>query len=90
MKTTDDCRVDSARRRPCSRLHPELLCRAFVDADNDDVRWGRDRAPKREQPSEPELFFQPYAKAGGAQQHPQRANEETEQDALAKPHQRGL
>ena len=59
MKTTDDGGVDAAGRRPCSRLHPELLCGALVDTDNDDVRWGRDRTPKREQPPEAELFFQP-------------------------------
>ena len=69
-------------RRPCSRLHPELLCGALVDTDNDDVRRGCDRATKREQPPEAELFFQPYAKAGRAQQPSQRADEETEQDAL--------
>ncbi len=90
METPDDCGVDAAGRRPRAWLHSELLGRALVDADDDDVRGRRHRTAQGEQPAETDLFFQPDAKAGGAQQHPQRANEETEQDALAKPHQRGL
>ena len=73
-----------------SGLHPELLRGALVDTDHDDVWWDRDGPPKREQPPESDLFFQPQAEAGGAQNYAKHADEQSEKDALTKPHKRGL